>query len=65
MERAVLTLKEAAEMLHLCGKTVVRQIEDKKLKASKVGHQWRIRRSAIEAFLEQSERDFAADGRTK
>jgi excisionase family DNA binding protein len=46
----ILTVKEVAQKLNVCQRTVIRHIKQKKLRASKMGH-WRIKESDIEKFF--------------
>jgi len=48
-----LTIKEAAEKLSVSERTILRYIETKKLRASKIG-QWRIRVADIETFFDEN-----------
>lgn len=47
------TIEEVAEILRVSGRSVTRYIESGKLKASKIG-MWRIKQSALNAFLEET-----------
>lgn len=53
MNDPVLTVDDAAKVLHLHPFTVLKLIKAKKLKASKIGRVYRIRESAIEDFLDR------------
>lgn len=46
-------LKEAAQILRVSERTVMRYLKSGKLKASKVG-QWRIKESDLEKFLKEN-----------
>ena len=46
----ILCIKEAAALLRLHPNTVYRMVNDGTLEAFRLGRQWRIRPSAIEAF---------------
>lgn len=59
----LLTVDAAAEMLHLHPKTVLRFIRDGRLKASKVGKQYRILRSDLRALVGAADRPPAASAR--
>jgi len=48
----ILTVEQAAKVLHLHPLTVLKLIKAKKLKASKIGRVYRIRESAIDTFLD-------------
>ena len=48
----LLTLKETADMLQLCGRTVLRMVKKKELPAFKVGGQWRVNESNLTKWLE-------------
>ena len=49
----LLTAEEAAKILRVSYRSIVRYIEQGKLKASKIG-MWRIRRSDLDRFLEET-----------
>ena len=51
MNDPVLTVDDAAKVLHLHPFTVLKLIRGGKLKASKIGRVYRIRESAIDDFL--------------
>ena len=48
------TIAQTAEYLKVCDKTVRRLISKKELSASKVGKSWRIRKSDIDDYLQQT-----------
>ena len=48
----LLTAGEAAKILRVSYRSIVRYIEQDKLKASKIG-MWRIKRSDLDRFLEE------------
>ena len=50
----LITLDEVATYLRLSKDTVYRMAQSGKIPASKVGTQWRFRRSDVEAWLEQN-----------
>lgn len=50
----ILTVEDAAKILHLHPFTVLKLIRAKKLKASKIGRVYRIRESALEEFLDKN-----------
>ena len=52
MNDPIMTVEDAAKVLRLHPFTVLKLIKSKKLKASKIGRVYRIRESAIEAFLD-------------
>ncbi len=54
MENDILTVEEAAKLLKLSTKTIYRLIEDKTLRASKLGRSWRIRKSDIDDYLDSN-----------
>jgi excisionase family DNA binding protein len=54
MENDILTVEEVAELLKVSTKTIIRFINKKSLKASKLGRSWRIRKSDINDFLEKN-----------
>lgn len=49
----LLTIEEVAEILRVSTRTIVRYIENGRLKASKIGV-WRIKRLDMNAFLEET-----------
>jgi len=50
----LLTPHEAAELLHVPTEKILDMIEHKELQAFKVGHYWRIRRSAVNKLIQRS-----------
>ncbi|MGE5215733.1 MAG: helix-turn-helix domain-containing protein [Chloroflexota bacterium] len=56
----LLTLPEAAELLHVSTRTVQRMIRRKDLPAFKVGGQWRLRESQLTQWIESRE-EFSED----
>ncbi len=50
----ILTVEEVAEKLKLSKTTVIRFIDNNKLKASKIGRQWRVRETELENFIDKS-----------
>ena len=53
----ILTLKETAEYLRVSGQTVYSMIKDRRIKAYKVGREWRFFRSDIMEYLESTSRN--------
>ena len=53
----VLTLKETAEYLRVSRQTVYNMIKDRRIKAYKVGREWRFFRSNIMEYLESTSRN--------
>jgi excisionase family DNA binding protein len=51
----LLTLPEAAELLHVSTRTLQRMIRRKDLPAFKVGGQWRVRESQLIQWIERRE----------
>ncbi len=51
----LLTLPEAAELLHVSTRTLQRMIRRKDLPAFKVGGQWRVRESQLTRWIERRE----------
>lgn len=49
-------IREAAEMIGVSPQTVQREIDRGNLRALKVGRQWRVRLSELNAYLERQER---------
>ncbi len=54
MNDPVITVDEAAKLLHLHPFTVLKLIKAKRLKAVKIGRVYRIRESALDSFLDAS-----------
>ncbi len=50
----LMTLEEVATYLRLSKDTLYRMAQTGKIPASKVGTQWRFRRSEVDAWLEQN-----------
>lgn len=48
----VYTLKEIEDLLHVTRRTLYNWIKGGKLKAFRIGKEWRVTREALEAFLE-------------
>ena len=53
----ILTLKETAEYLRVSRQTVYNVIKDRRIKAYKVGREWRFFRSNIMEYLESTSRN--------
>lgn len=47
----IMTTAEAAQMLSLCTKTVLRLVDAGELPATRIGTQWRFMRADVEAFV--------------
>jgi excisionase family DNA binding protein len=54
-ELKFLTLLEAAEMLQVSKRTLLRMIQQKEVPACKIGGQWRIRESQFRKWIEDKE----------
>jgi len=54
-ELKLLTLSEAAAILQLSKRTLLRMIQQQEVPAFKVGGQWRIRESQFRRWVEQKE----------
>lgn len=54
MENDILTVEEAAEFLKTSTKTIYKLINDKKLKATRVGRSWRITKTDIFDYLSKN-----------
>ena len=50
MRKEVYTVKEAADLLHCHENTIRREIKRGKLKASKIGRDWRISRADLQSY---------------
>jgi excisionase family DNA binding protein len=55
-QRILLSTSDAAERLGVCRRTVNRLIQRKKIKARRVGRQWRISETQLEKFIQRSQR---------
>ena len=51
-ELRLITLEEAAEVLQISKRTLLRMIQKKEVPAFKVGGQWRIRESQFRKWIE-------------
>ena len=56
----LLTLSEAAALLHVSTRTLQRMIRSGELPALKVGGQWRVRESQLRQWIEKRESSVAA-----
>ncbi len=56
----LLTLSEAAALLHVSTRTLQRMIRSGELPALKVGGQWRVRESQLTQWIEKRESSVAA-----
>lgn len=54
MSDEIMTIKQAANYLQVCEKTVRRLISKKELSASKIGKSWRIKKIDIDEYLLQT-----------
>ena len=55
LELRFLTLTDAAEILQISKRTLMRLIKDRKIPASKVGGQWRIREGQLIKWADHNE----------
>ena len=55
MDLRLLTLADAAAILQLSKRTLIKMIQKKEVPAFKVGHQWRIRESQFKKWVEHKE----------
>jgi excisionase family DNA binding protein len=53
MKERYFTPEQVAETLQVSIDTILRLINNKKIKASKIGNQWRIKEGALEKYLEE------------
>ncbi len=60
----LLTLSEAAQLLHVSTRTLHRMIQSGNLPALKVGGQWRVRESQLQRWVEHREHS-AVDGKNR
>jgi len=58
-ELRLLTLEEAAEILQVSKRTLLRMIQKKEVPAFKVGGQWRIRESQFRKWVEGKENEIS------
>jgi excisionase family DNA binding protein len=49
------TVKELAQILKISTRTVIKLIEEKKIRASKVGREWRVQREYLDEYLKKNE----------
>jgi excisionase family DNA binding protein len=54
-DRPVVNLQEAAELLDLSWRTMLRRVQAGEIRGLRVGHQWRIRRAEIDRYLAEQE----------
>jgi excisionase family DNA binding protein len=54
MEERYYTIKDVAERLHVSEKTVRNWITQRKLRAVRAGHVWRITENALREFLRET-----------
>lgn len=59
---SVLNLDETASLLRVSNQTIYNMIKDGRLKAYKVGREWRFMKKDIESFLYSTESTIAAKG---
>jgi excisionase family DNA binding protein len=59
----LLTLKEAAEVLHLSPRTVREYVGRGEMEGRIIGGRWRFRRADLDAFFENAPRDWHFRGR--
>ncbi len=65
MKDNILTVDQVAEMLHLHPKTIRGFIREGKLKAKKIGKEWRIQREDIDVFTGAGETRSVSSGESK
>ena len=58
----ILTVDEVSDLLKVTSQTIYNMIRDKRLTATKIGREWRFRRSDIETLLNQDSPTIAARG---
>ena len=56
----LMTLEEVADYLRVTRKTIYRLLEKRAIPCTRVGHQWRFDREAVEAWLRQNSSGVAA-----
>jgi len=56
----LMTLEEVAEYLRVTKKTIYRLLERRAIPSTRVGHQWRFDKAAVEAWLRHNSAGFAA-----
>ena len=57
----IMTVKELAEYLKIAEKTAYRFVLGKKIPGFKVGGSWRFRKSEIDAWIKEQEREIKDD----
>ncbi len=57
----LMTLEEVADYLRVTRKTIYRLLEKRAIPSTRVGHQWRFDRTAVEAWLKQNSHGTAAN----
>jgi excisionase family DNA binding protein len=55
-----LTLAEAAQVLRLSKRTILRMIQKRKIPATRLGRQWRFREANLLAWVKEQETDVSA-----
>lgn len=58
----ILTVDEVSDLLKVTSQTIYNMIKDNRLKAIKIGREWRFRRSDIEELINPSRQVIAARG---
>ena len=53
----VYTLKEIEDLLHVTRRTLYNWIKNKKLKAFRIGKEWRVTREALQEFTQTGTED--------
>jgi len=56
-----LTLAEAAQVLRLSKRTILRMIQKQKIPATRLGRQWRFSEANLLAWVKAQETDVSAD----
>jgi excisionase family DNA binding protein len=56
-----LTLAEAAQVLRLSKRTILRMIQKRKIPATRLGRQWRFREANLLAWVQEQEMDVSTD----
>jgi excisionase family DNA binding protein len=56
-----LTLAEAAQVLRLSKRTILRMIQKRKIPATRLGRQWRFGEANLLAWVKEQETDVSAD----
>ncbi len=54
LDKDIYTIVEVADILEITRRTLLIYIKDKKIKAFKVGNEWRITRESLESYINKN-----------